>query len=136
MQEDGQAHPVAYASRALSDVEKRYAVTELETLAVVWALNHFHAYLYGNEVTVYTDHSAVKAVLETPNPSAKHARWWTKVYGSGVKNIQIVYRSGRENSNADTLSCSPQAAAPVVPPVEEVQIATVHVNSGTAEQEW
>ena len=133
MQKDGQAHPVAYASRALSDVEKRYAVTELETLAVVWALNHFHVYLYGNEVAVYTDHSAVKAVLETPNPSAKHARWWTKVYGSGVKNIQIVYRSGRENSNADALSRNPQAAAPVAPPVEEVQIATVHVNSGEEE---
>ena len=87
LQDDGKVHPVAYASRALSDPEKRYAVTELETLAVVWALNHFHAYLYGNEVIVYTDHPAVKAVLETPNPSAKHARWWTKVYGSGVKNI-------------------------------------------------
>ena len=94
----------------------------------MWALNHFHAYLYGNEVTVYTDYSAVKAVLETPNPSAKHARWWTKVYGSGVKNIQIVYRSGRENSNADALSRNPQAPAPDVPPVEEVQIATVCVN--------
>ena len=114
-------------------MEKRYAVTELETLAVVWALNHFHAYLYGNEVAVYTDHSAVKAVLETPNLSAKHARWWTKVYGSGVKNIQIVYRSGRENSNADALSRNPQATAPVAPPVEEVQIATVHVNSGEEE---
>jgi len=89
----GQIHPVAYASRALSDPEKRYAVTELETLAVVWALNHFHAYLYRHDVVVYIDHSAVKAVLETPNPSAKHARWWTKVYGSGVKSIQIVYRS-------------------------------------------
>ena len=78
----------------------------------MWALNHFHVYLYGDEVTVYTDHSAVKAVLKTPNPSAKHARWWTKVYGSGVKNIQIVYRSGRENSNADALSHNPQAPAP------------------------
>ena len=92
-QADGRLHPVAYASRTLSDLEKRFAVTELEALAVVWALNHFHAYLYGHDVIVYTDHSAVKAVLETPNPSAKHARWWTKVYGSGVKSIQIVYRT-------------------------------------------
>ena len=115
LQGDGKVHPVAYASRALSDPEKRYAVTELETLSVVWALNHFHAYLYGNEVTVYTDHSAVKAVLETPNPSAKHARWWTKVYASGVKNIQIVYRSGLEILNADALSRNPQGAAPEAP---------------------
>ena len=72
LQSNGEVHPVAYASRALSVTEKRYAITELETLAVVWAVTHFHAYLYGNDVTIYTDHSAVKAVLETPNPSSKH----------------------------------------------------------------
>ena len=33
-QEDKRLHPVAYASRALSDQEKRYTNTELETLAV------------------------------------------------------------------------------------------------------
>ena len=70
---DGKLHPVAYASRALSHTEKRYAITDLETLAVVWAVTHFHAYLYGHDVLVYTDHSAVRAVLETPSVSGKHA---------------------------------------------------------------
>ena len=81
---------VAYTSHALSPQEKRHVITELESLTVVWAVNHFHAYLYGHDV-VFTDHSAVKAVLETPNPSGKHARWWSKVFGSGVRNINIVY---------------------------------------------
>ena len=84
VQEDGKLHPVAYASRALKPSEKNYSVTELETLAVVWAVTHFHYYLYGNSVTVLTDHSAVKAVLEMSNPMGKHARWWTRVYGRGV----------------------------------------------------
>ena len=114
LQDDSCLHLVAYASRFLSGAEKRYAITELETLAVVWAVSHFHAYLYGNDVTVYTDHSAVKAVLETPNPSAKHARWWNKVYCSGVRNIQILYRPGKENMNADALSRNPQDKAPDV----------------------
>ena len=52
-------HPVAYTSRSLSAPEKNY-ITELETLAVVWAIQNYHAYLYGHEVTVVTDHSAVK----------------------------------------------------------------------------
>lgn len=60
--------PVAYASRALSPKRKHYAATELEILAVVWTVSHFHAYLYGHDVTVHTDHSAVKAILETPTP--------------------------------------------------------------------
>lgn len=105
-QTDGKLHPIAFASRALSPPEKNYAVTELETLAVVWACSHYHAYLYGHNVTVYTDHSAVKAILETPSPSGKHARRWSKVYGSGVKSLQIIYRAGKDNANADALSPS------------------------------
>lgn len=73
LQKDDQTHPVAYASRALSQTEQCYAITELETLAVVWAICHFHAYLYWHSVVVYTDHSAVRAVLGSSNPSAKHA---------------------------------------------------------------
>lgn len=76
----------------------------LETLAVMWAVSHFHCYLYGEVVTVLTDHSVVKAVLETPSPSGKYARWWTKAYSAGVKEIKIVHRAGRLNATADATS--------------------------------
>ena len=112
-QDDGKQHPIAYASRALNQAEKNYSVTELETLAVVWGITHFHSYLYGGDVTVLTDHSAVKSILETPNPTGKHARWWTRVFGRGVKSVTIVYRAGRENLSADALSRSPLASPPL-----------------------
>ena len=125
-QEDQRLHPIAYASRALSPVEQRYSITELETLAVVWAISHFHHYLYGNSVTIFTDHTAVKAVLETANPTAKHARWWTRVYGRGVKDVKIVYRPGRENSNADALSRHPLLPAPTIGIAEdEMQVSRI-----------
>ena len=117
---DNRLHPVAYASRSLSGAERRYAVTELETLAVILAISHFHAYLYG----LHTDHSALKAVLETPSASAKQARWWSKVYASGVR---IVYRPGKENTSVDALSWNPQGKPPSSPPDDDdvVQVATV-----------
>ena len=37
-QEDDKLHPIAYASRSQ---EKNYGVTDMETLAVVWAVSHF-----------------------------------------------------------------------------------------------
>ena len=78
------------------------------TLAAVWAVTHFQAYLYGNSVRIYTDHhSAVKAVLLAPNLSGKYARRWTRVYGSGNQEVDIVYRPGKQSANTDTLSRSP-----------------------------
>ena len=81
-QADQRLQPVAYASRALNPTERNYSVTEQETLAVVWSITHVHSYLYGGDVTVTTDHSAVKPVLEAPNPTGKHTHWWTRVYGN------------------------------------------------------
>ena len=45
---------VAYASRALTDVEKRYWQTEKEALAIAWSVEHFHLFLYGNPFTLIT----------------------------------------------------------------------------------
>ena len=64
LQQGGCLHPVAFA-RSLSPAERNYSETDLETLAVVWAISHCHSYVYGCSVTVYTDHMAVRAVLET-----------------------------------------------------------------------
>ena len=58
--------------------------------------------------------TAVRAVPETLNPTDKHARWWMRVYGKGVKELQIVYRVGKDNKSADTLSRAPRD--PTSPP--------------------
>ena len=117
---------MAYASCSLTAAERNYSITELETLAVVWAITHFIPYLYGHDVTVLTDHTAVKAILQTSNPSGKHARWWTKAYGSGVRSVKIQYHPGRLNSSTDALSRSPQSLPPVDEASQErMQVATI-----------
>ena len=94
-QHDHKLYPVAYASWALPPTEKRYAIIDLKTLVVVWAVTHFHAYLYGHDVLVCTDNSAVRAVQETPSTSGKYARWWSKLFSSG---LQDIYCPGKENA--------------------------------------
>jgi len=106
---DDKLHSVAYASRSTSSVEKQYSVTELKTLTVVWAVQHFRAYLYGHSVTVITDHSAVKSTLDKPSSNGKHARWWLKIFGSEIGQLTIIHRPGSENVGADALSHNPEA---------------------------
>lgn len=67
-QADGTVRPIAYAGRSLQPHERNYGVTELEGLGVVWAVKHFRPYLYGHPCTVYTDHEALKSLLNTPQP--------------------------------------------------------------------
>lgn len=74
----------------MSVAEANYTIINLKTLAVVWAITHFRYYVYGHNVTVVTDHAAVKAVLGVPNLTRQHTRWWSKVYGSGIRQIDIV----------------------------------------------
>ena len=129
-QEDNRLHPVAYASWSVSAAEANYAVINLETLAVVWAITHFRYYLYGHIVTVITDHATVKAVVGAPNLTGQHARWWSKVYGSGIKLIDIVHRAGKESQHADALLRQPVLPAPLDDVTnKEVQIA--HISSET-----
>ena len=40
-QEDQKLYPSAYASRFVSTTKANYAITDLETLSVVWATTHF-----------------------------------------------------------------------------------------------
>ncbi|KAK7096606.1 hypothetical protein V1264_005882 [Littorina saxatilis] len=59
-------HIVAYASRALTDVESRYSQTVREALAVVWTCEHFHLYLYGSQFTVIFDHQRLEVIYNSP----------------------------------------------------------------------
>ena len=57
---------IAYGSRALTAVEQRYSQTEREALAVVWACEHFHLYVYGQPVKIFTDHKALVSIYGNP----------------------------------------------------------------------
>ena len=99
--QNGERRVVYYASRSLSDVERRYSQTEKEALALVWACEKFHVYLGGLEFSLVTDHKPLKAIYgKRSKPSARIERWVLRLQ---QYNFKVVYRSGRDNI-ADALS--------------------------------
>ena len=48
--------PVAYASRSMTETERRYAQIEKEALEVTWACEKFRNYLLGRRFHIESDH--------------------------------------------------------------------------------
>ena len=97
--------PVQYASRALTETEKRYSQIEKEMLSVVFGLTRFHTYTYGRKVTVYNDHKPLAAVLKRPvgeNP-IRLQRMLCRVMGY---DFAFKYIRGKDLLIADALSRS------------------------------
>jgi hypothetical protein len=99
--DDKKEHVIAYASRTLNKHERNYGITELECLAVVWAVKHFHHYLHGQKFIVITDHAALRYLLNMTNPTGKLGRWMMTL---NAYDLEIINRPGKQHSNVDTLS--------------------------------
>lgn len=103
---EGKKQVVAYASRGLSKSERNYPVHKLEFLALKWAITEkFKDYLYGNHFTVLTDNNPLTYVLSTAKLDATGHRW---IAALAAFDFDIVYRSGKQNIDADALSRLPE----------------------------
>ena len=95
--------PVAFASKSLTPTEEKYAQIEKELYAVLFGCRRFHQYLYGQEITVRTDHkpleSITKKALATAPPRLQRMLLQLQKY-----NLKIVHIPGKEIPVADTLS--------------------------------
>ena len=56
---------ICCASRTLSLVERKYSQIEKEALALVWACERFHEYLYGADFEFLTDHKPFEFLFST-----------------------------------------------------------------------
>ena len=78
--EDGSEKPVAYASRTLNDIEKRYSQLDKEALAIIFGVKRFHHYLYGRPFAIVSDHKPLQYLLSESRAvptmaSARLQRW-------------------------------------------------------------
>ena len=96
-------HPVCYASRALTDTEKRYAQIEKELLAIVFAAKRFHQYVYGRPVTVQSDHKPLEVIMRKPLSKAP-ARLQGMLLQLQRYDLNVTYTPGKHMDIADALS--------------------------------
>jgi hypothetical protein len=82
---------ILYASRALTEVEKRYSQVEREALAVVWACERLKMYLIGKEFNLNVDNKAVQLIFGNPKAKtcARIERWSLRLIPFKFKINQI-----------------------------------------------
>lgn len=95
--------PIAFASRTLSDTESRYATNEKEALAIIWSVNRFKPYLYGQKFTLVTDHKPL-TFIKTSDKNQKILRWRLDLENY---DYEVKYKEGKSNVVADALSRMP-----------------------------
>lgn len=92
-QDDGVFHPVAYFSKRTTDAETRYHSFELETLAIIYSLRRFRAYLEGIKFKIMTDYNSLAMTLGKRNINSRIARWALELENY---NYTIVHRPGEK----------------------------------------
>jgi hypothetical protein len=85
----------------LTPAESRYPVGELETLAVIWCIRKWQAYLVGRSFIVVTDHRALAFKTHFDKVSTRLVRYQLELQQYDYKTI---YRAGKDNAVPDYLS--------------------------------
>ena len=100
--DDGQYHPVAFASRELKGGEPKYHSSKLKFLALKWAVTEqFREYLQYQPFTVCTDNNLLTYILMTPNLDVLGHHWVVALAGY---NMKLEYLKGSDNKVVDALS--------------------------------
>ncbi|KAG6462530.1 hypothetical protein O3G_MSEX013320 [Manduca sexta] len=93
--------PISYYSRQTSPDEQKLHSFELETLAVVCALNKFRTYLLGIRFTIVSDCNALRSTFTKRDLIPRISRWWIQFLEF---DCDIEYRPGEKMAHVDALS--------------------------------
>ncbi|GJQ89144.1 reverse transcriptase domain-containing protein [Tanacetum coccineum] len=94
--------PIHYASKTMTEAQIHYTTTEKEMLAVVYAFEKFWPYLVLSKSIVYTDHSALKYLMNKQDAKPRLLRWVLLLQEFDITICDK--KKGSENLAADHLS--------------------------------
>ena len=128
-QERGTWKPIAYASRSMSETERRHAQIEKEALAATWACDKFADYLLGRSFLIETDHKPLVPLLSSKKLDSLPPRVLRFRLRLSRYDYSITHVPGKYLYSADALSRAPQAS---VGTLDLQQEAEIYVQSVTA----
>ena len=92
---------VAYGSCQLKNHEQNYPIHYMELAAIVFALNIWRHYLYGEQFEVYSDHKSLKYIFTQRDLNVRQRRWMEFLEDY---DFTLHYHPGKANVVADALS--------------------------------
>ena len=95
--------PVYYASRSIGEAEKNYVAIELESLAVAWALEKLHHFIYGKKFKLQTDQKPLAMILSR-SQNTSTPRLQRLLNRAFQYDFDVEYIKGETNVVADCLS--------------------------------
>ncbi|GBG61874.1 hypothetical protein CBR_g23826 [Chara braunii] len=122
---DGREHVIEYASRTVPDERRNDSAPQGECYAVVWGIQHFHPYFYGQKFRLVTDHEPLLALKKLTNYMGMIGRSAVRLQ---EYDFDIIHRKTERHGNADGLtrlhrpakwSACVEGAAKRIPPSQE-----------------
>ena len=105
IQSDGKtSRPVAYVNRGLIPSEKNMSITELECLAVHYAMRKFRPYLIGRPFTLVVDHSALSWLFKNGLSHLGGSRLVRWVIELQEYQFVVIHKPGKLHTHCDALS--------------------------------
>jgi len=99
--DDGTELPRAFSSTNLSQAQMAWSTIEREAYAVLVALKKCRSWIFGTQVTVYSDHNPLQYLIESAPKSTKLTRWFLALQEFP---LTFKYKSGKTNAAAECLS--------------------------------
>jgi len=98
---------IAYASKSLTEAQRRFHPMEGECYTLIWGVMHFRQYLHVHFI-LRTDHKPLEWLATISYAHGRRGRWVGMLQDFSFK---IVHRPGLRHTNVDALSRNPVGSA-------------------------
>jgi len=99
---------IAYASKSLTEAQRKFHPIERECYALIWGVMHFRQYLHRNHFVLRTDHKPLEWLATMSDAHGRRGRWVDMLQDFSFK---IIHRPGLRHTNVDALSRNPVGPA-------------------------